>query len=264
MSNPLGTLRPPLEPDPERWLTDDRRRQLFQQFEPVAPLLRRSGLWRAVLGYWVRWQASLDANWTPPEEEACIIQLVDQWMETNSLDDACLTSIELQAKLRVSPAAARWSRQQWGHRLDSLYLESKSKLDMASCRLLRIKDKNLALELYHRIKADETTFENAARDFGQGPERLQGGLIPLQSLEQMPYGLAPLLARLKVGQLSMPLRLDPGYCLVQLERFKPSQLDEGAEERLLAEQLRLWIDSVVDVIVTQVLSHDHQVPNESE
>jgi len=157
-----------------------------------------------------------------------------------------LTEAEVRAKLRVAPALARWSRQQWGHRVESLYLKRKALLDRASCRLLRLSDKNLALELYHRIKAGETSFERAARDFGQGPESQVGGLIPLQPLENMPYGLAPLMTRLEKGRLSMPLRLASGFCLVQLESFQPAQLNAETEDLLLAEQLRVWIEAVVD------------------
>jgi parvulin-like peptidyl-prolyl isomerase len=248
MTQPPAPLTAPQEPDPKLWLSPKRRELLQRQFEASSPLLRQAGLWRAALGYWVRWQASLEAEWQVEEEKAFLDDLVDQWMAKNSLAEAGLSSDELRSKLRVAPAVLRWSREKWAHRLESLYLQRKSQLDRASCRLLRLKDKDLALELYHRVKAGETSFEEAARNFGHGPERHQGGLLPLQPLERMPFGLAPLLERLEPGRLSMPLRLDPGFCLVQLESFQPSQLDDATEQFLLAEQLRLWIDSVVDVI----------------
>jgi parvulin-like peptidyl-prolyl isomerase len=239
----------PFEPDPRAWLTPERCDQLQQQLGASSPLLRQGGLWRAALGYWVRWQASLEADWPAEQEQAVLAELEQQWFAKHSLAEAGLSGAELRAKLRVGPAVARWSRQQWGHRLESLYLQRKSLLDRASCRLLRLRDKNLALELYHRIKAVETSFEQAAQEFGEGPERHQGGLIPLQPLERMPFGLAPLLQRLEPGRLSMPLRLDKGFCLVQLESFQPSQLDPATEELLLAEQLQLWVEAVLDQLV---------------
>ena len=256
MSNSTPTPAAPFEPDPQHWLTPERLALLQQQLGSGATLLRQAGLWRAALGYWVRWQASLEAEWPADEEQACLEDLTQQWQAKHTLKVAGFSAAELQAKLRVGPAVARWSRQQWGHRLESLYLQRKSQLDRASCRLLRLKDKNLAVELYHRIKGAETSFEQAAREFGEGPERLQGGFLPLQPLERMPFGLAPLLQRLEPGRLSMPLRLDPGFCLVQLEQFQSSQLDGATEELLLAEQLRLWIDAVVDRLVAGLSSPD--------
>jgi hypothetical protein len=207
----------------------------------------------------VRWQASLDAVWSKADEESLIAELERQWLAKNSLQVAGLNLEELRAKLRVAPAVKRWSRQQWGHRLESLYLQRKSHLDRASCRLLRLRDKDLAHELYHRIKASEASFEQLAFQFGEGPERAQGGLLPLQTLERMPFGLAPLLESLKPGNVSLPLRLNEGFCLVQLECYQPSQFDEVTEELLLSEQLSLWIDIVVDHISIVLRSPDQVV-----
>ena len=212
------------------------------------PLLQQAGLWRATLVYWVREQASLDVDWDSPEEEKTLDELEEQWRKKTSSDNVELNRNTLRAKLRVKPASAKWSRAQWEHRLESLYLQSKDKLDRASCRVARINNKPLASELYFRVKANETSFEEVARTFGEGPERHEGGLIPLRPLGSMPFGLAPVLERLEPGQISQPMRLGKGFCLVELIELQISQLDEGTGEALLAEQLRLWIDRVVDEV----------------
>ena len=112
-----------------------------------------------------------------------------------------LIQIYLRAKLRVGPAAARWCKEQWGHRLDSLFLQTKNQLDRASCRLIRLRNKSLATELYHRIKAKEVSFAEAAREFGEGPEKHKDGLITLRPLGSMPFGLAPVLDSPKPGTI---------------------------------------------------------------
>lgn len=245
-------LQVPAEPDPRQWLTQARLQCLEKQLGPAASLLRQAGMWRAALGYWVRCQLSLEAPWPAAEEQASLAALEEQWLAKHSLSDHGLSAAELRQKLRVDPAALRWCHAQWGHRLESLYLQRKSGLDRASCRLLRLTDKNLAMELYHRIKAGETSFEHAALEYGEGPERFQGGLLPLQPLDAMPFGLAPLLVRLDLGQLSMPLRLNQGFCLVQLVKRQLSQLDAATGDALLLEQLALWVDSVVELLVTDL------------
>ncbi len=255
---------PLLEPDPEKWLTPQRLEQLNQQIEGSKKLLKQAGLLRAALGYWVRWEVSLEANWGQDEENTILDDLEKDWLEKSSQSEQKQTysDNELREKLRVSPGSLVWAREQWSHRLESIYLERKSQLDQASCRLIRVRDKGIALELHHRIKAGETSFEQAAREYGQGSERRNNGLIPMQTLEKMPFGLAPLLVRLEPGRLSLPMRLGEGFCLVQLESFKPSQYDKATEELLLAEQLRLWIDSVVNYLLS-VLSSEEQAQVET-
>ena len=238
----------PTEPDPKDWLTDERRQQLIQLISSARPFLIQAGLWRSTLTYWVREQASLEASWDPEAEKKKIDELEEQWHAREDSVRKGLNSAMLRAKLRVAPAIALWSREQWGHRLDSLFLKSKSQLDRASCRLIRVRDKHLANELYHRIKAGETSFEAVARDFGEGAERHQGGLIPMQPLRLLPFGLAPVLEHLEPGQFNQPMRLGNGFCLVELIDFQDSQLDEATAEELLAIQLKLWINSVVDVL----------------
>lgn len=242
------SLNAPTEPDPRAWLTEERLEQLMQLLTSARRLLLQSGLWRATLSYWVREQVSLEACWDSQDEQQQLEELERQWRAQTPSWRQSLDPDVLRAKLRVAPAAARWSRQQWGHRLDSLFLQSKSQLDRASCRLIRLSSKPLATELYHRIKAGETSFDAAARDFGEGPERHQGGLIAMQPLGSMPYGLSPVLEHLKPGQISQPMRLGKGFCLVELIEFQISQLNESTSDALLAEQLRLWIDSVVDLL----------------
>ena len=238
----------PTEPDPRTWLTDERRQQLTAKIGSAQPLLLQAGLWRATLCYWVREQASLEAKWDYEEEQNYLDKLERKWGEKKKDRISSLDPNLLRAKLRVGPAANRWSREQWGHRLDFLYLQAKSQLDRASCRLIRISSKALASELYHRIKAGETSFDAAAREFGEGPEREQGGLISMMPLGSMPFGLAPVLEHLKPSKISQPMRLGKGFCLVELIEFKVSQLDQATGDLLLADQLRGWIDSVVDVL----------------
>ena len=252
MTNAPQSLNAPTDPNPHDWLTEARLQQVTQLTSTARPLLIQSGLWRAALTYWVREQASLEANWESVDEKKKLDELEKQWLAKATSDQQGLDAEQLRAKLRVAPASARWSREQWGHRLDSLFLQYKSRLDRASCRIVRVGSKSLATELYYRVKAGESSFEVVARDFGEGPERHRNGMVPLQPLESMPFGLAPLLERLQTGQISQPMRLGKGFCLVELIEFQVSQLDDATCATLLGEQLRLWIDSVVDVLETKL------------
>ena len=245
----------PTEPNPRNWLTVERRNQIMGLIKSSRPLLIQAGLWRATLGYWVRWQASIEVKWPEGEDEKNLDELVEQWRKKNKEKESntvALSDTILRSKLRVNPAVENWSKAQWGHRLDSLYLQKKNKLDKASCRILRVKEKRIASELYFRIKSGETTFASAASQFSEGEEKYSGGLIPLRPLQSMPFGLAPLLQQLETNKVCQPVRLGKGYCLVELLEFHPSRLDEKVERLLLAEQMQLWIDAVVDVLEAEL------------
>ena len=218
-NGPLS-LNTPTEPDPRTWLTEERREQLIRLTSSIRPLLVQAGLWRATLVCWVREQVSLEIYWDPQDEQETLDELEKQWLSKAPSDSQDFDRSALRAKLRVKPASARWSREQWEHRLESLFLQSKGQLDRASCRIIRLSSKALATELYHRIKAGETSFGEAAREFGEGQERHKEGLIALQPLASMPFGLAPVLEHLEPGKVSQPMRLGKGFCLVELIEIK--------------------------------------------
>ncbi len=240
----------PTDPEPLAWLTTERLSRVKETLGQAKTLLITAGMWRAALSYWVRLEASLEIDFSSKEDQDTLNLLESSWLKKNSLEEWGLSQVQLRDKLRVAPASMRWARKQWSNRLETVFLKRKSELDRASCKLLRTTDKDLIKELYHRIKAGETTFEEAARSYGKGSERKNGGLIPMQSLEEMPHGLGPLLSTLEPGGLSIPLQLGKSFCIVELTEWKPCQLDEDTKDFLLSEQLRLWIDFVVDTLLS--------------
>ncbi len=238
----------PSEPDQREWIDRRINDTALQKLCDSKDLLKDAGVWLATLGHWTRLQIVTEATWDQEEENDAIGTLESLWLEKNKLEDANLTREELKSKLKISAACTHWSQEKWGHRIDSLYLQKKTQLDLASCRLLRVSDKDLANELYHRVKAKEASFEELARQFGEGPERIQGGLIPLQPMHRLPFGLAPVLQRLTPKQVSTPLRLNKTFCIIELLKFSPSSLDERTSDMLLNEELKLWISSVVEIL----------------
>ena len=226
----------PLDPRPEVWLEPERLHSLRQQLVQAVPLLSSAGLLKPVLNHWVRLELAQEIV------EAPLDQAAKAQAELNQLvDESCL----------------RWADQQWRPRLKSLYLERKAMLDRASCRLLRQRDKHLSMEIYHRIRAGEASFESLATLHGEGPERLQGGLLPLQPMGTMPLGLPAVLQKLQPGELTMPQRLGAGFALVQLEQLEPACLDGATEQQLLRQELDSWVAAVVEELPAHLTSPQH-------
>ena len=250
----MQQVRASLEPDPVVWLNPSRISELHATFDSSRHILAKSGLLRAVLGYWVRHEASCEAVWESSEESNELNRLAEEWKSKNTLDNVLLSDSTLLEKLRVSPASLIWSRQRWGHLLESSYLHNKDSLDAASCGLIRHNDKNFLNELYHRINSSEVSFEVAASKYGQGPERLSNGLLPLKPISDLPHGLGPLIKKLTPGQLTVPLGLGKKFCLVVLHTYQPSRLDQETEKILLSRFLKEWIDSTVDHALLELMN----------
>ena len=241
-------MKAPTEPEALVWLTQEKLEEAKEKFEGSKSLLRDAGLLENALRYWVQTKIAGEIQIT--DEEKVIDTLSENWRKSNP--DNKIEDVELRRILRVKPACLEWSKQQWGHTVDSIYLKQKSNLSKASCRLIRLQDKDWANELYHRIKNQEISFEQAAIEYGEGPEMKSGGLIPLTKLEEMPFGLAPVMERLKVGELSPPLKLGKGFCIVKSIKYVPSKLDDDTINGIHFEMLMLWIQGVVETVSSAI------------
>ena len=237
-------MKAPTEPEALVWLTQERLEEAKERFKESKSLLREAGLLESALRYWV--QTKIAESIKIEDEDKEMEELSVKWRKSNP--EKVIEEDELRKILRIKPACLEWSKQQWGHTVDSIYLKQKNNLSKASCRLIRVQSKDWANELYHRIKNEEISFEQAAIEYGEGAEMKSGGLIPLKKLVEFPFGLAPLMERLKEGELSPPLKLGKGFCIVKLIKYVPSQLDDETINGIHFEMLMLWIQGVVETV----------------
>ena len=64
----------------------------------------------------------------------------------------------------------------------------------------------------------------------------------------MPFGLAKVIPTLNVDVLAGPFRHGNFYSLIQLNEFRPCELDSAAEDYLLSQQLASWTESTVNYL----------------
>ena len=250
---------PIIDPLPELWLTEDKLNRFLGLFTgKTLEILALSGQLRDVIKYWIRLQICLEIKddeliWPSADLAYELDSLREDWLQKFSIEGLCLNSDLLDIKLLVTPACKKWSYRQWSYKLESLYLEKKDSLDQASCRLIRLSEKNLAHELYYRFLANESTFEQLAVEYGEGPEKFQGGVIPLQRLSNMPLGLDKVLKTLQPEKVMPPARLGEGFALVQLISWEPAVLDDKISNQLLQFEFTCWLESVASYL-QQVLT----------
>ena len=88
-----------LDPSPQEWFTEARQKKIELELLSSFQLLTDSGCVDDVILYWIRRELSYES---PSDKDL-----------------------------------NQWSRKQWGHRIDQLFLEYKNDLDKVSCKLIR-------------------------------------------------------------------------------------------------------------------------------
>ena len=140
-------------------------------------------------------------------------------------------------KNQVDSVIKEWSNQQWGHRLESIYLENKESLDRVTFEMLRVSNQNLAAELYYRLMAKEQSFQQLSWDYGEGPEKKHAGKFQDQCLKDLPAGISPLLRRMKPNEPAKPRRFGKFFVILNLVQITSAQYDQNMKDYLLENQL---------------------------
>lgn len=137
-----------------------------------------------------------------------------------------------------------WARTEWGHKVESIYLESKDDLDAVSFEMIRVKDNFLAVELYYRLTAEEQSFNQISWEYGQGPEKKHAGRFNDRRLKDLPEGLPRLLRKLKPNEVSKPRLFGNYYTILKLIGFRSAQYDLDMQNYLLKARLTRFVSEV--------------------
>ena len=196
------------------------------------------------------------------EQITSLVPIEDSWVEETRLaflngrsSDECLlekgwTSDDLDIHLRRPEALRRFAHQRFAPGLEERFLSSKGSRDQVIYSLLRVKNYGLARELWIRLEEDETTFAEAAREFGEGPEADRQGVVgPMPIGLLQPAMLQDVLRGLKAGELAPPIALGEWQLLLRLEKLTPARLDDQVREQMLQESLDQFLDDRVSKII---------------
>jgi parvulin-like peptidyl-prolyl isomerase len=146
-------------------------------------------------------------------------------------------------------------QQHHGPDVESHFLDRKLHLDQVTYSLIRVRDADLAAEIYQQIREGEADFQQLAPMFAEGQERHSGGLIG-----PVPLGAAhpDLISRLRTGELRQlwePIFVVDIWVVLRLEQRITAQLDEAMRVQLEQELFERWfLERVRAVLAGETLS----------
>ncbi|MEG4089853.1 peptidylprolyl isomerase [Microcoleus sp. Pol12B4] len=169
-------------------------------------------------------------------------QLIDEttqqlWLKKHGMSREFLERVFIPRLLKIE----KFKHQTWHQKLESYFLQSKRSLDRVIYSLIRVKDPEVARELYFRIYEKEQSFAELAREYSQGPEAQVNGIVGPAELGTIHPHLAHLLAISRPGQLWHPIPVEGWLAIVRLETLIPAQFDLAMRQRLLRELFEIWV-----------------------
>ena len=108
-------------------------------------------------------------------------------------------------------------------------------LDQVSYALIRVKDENLASEIYLRIKEGEEDFGDLAAKYSEGSEKNTFGRIGPVGFDKPHPVLARLLQVSQENQLWPPRNIDSWWVIIRLEKMHQTVFCEEISSLLSLE-----------------------------
>ncbi|NJK58469.1 MAG: peptidylprolyl isomerase [Pleurocapsa sp. SU_5_0] len=195
---------------------------------------------------------------TPAE----IDQAYQNFYQTNQINSETELQIWLQRHNMTVPQLEltvirpikihKFKQQTWSNQLESYFWQRQPDLDLVVYSMIKVKDQDLAQELYFRISAGEQTFTAAASQYSQGIEAYTGGIMNPIGIGRLPKLLAQILRSLNPEELHRPIVSDNHFVIVRLEQIIPAKLNSFTAKSLLNEMFESWLKQQLKTLESKV------------
>ena len=139
----------------------------------------------------------------------------------------------------------KWCESNYEGKVNSIFIQKKRDFTRLSYSLIRVKDRNLAWEIFHRLEARESNFVELASKFSEGNESLAGGYIGEAEAIDIVDSIANKLLTMKDGEVSSPFEVEEFWVLIRLNKSKKPSLDKALKRRIVQECGEEYLEEVV-------------------
>ena len=171
--------------------------------------------------------------------------MLNLWVRREVLKDADSGDSDLDVDSEKK-RLLNWCDEKWGTQVNEMFLEKKEFLDVITFNMVRIQNHAVALEVYHRLKGNEASFQQLSNIFSVESDRQSDPLKTKQRIGSLPVALQKILRTMKTGQLSKPISLNSLFLICSVEKIEPAEFSESIKEKLLLDQFSAWASSVAD------------------
>lgn len=225
----------------DRQVKEDELYSLLAQYQLLPRLAREMIIDQAIEGI----------ELTPEEKQQALggfyqqMQITTEEQRQALVHQSGMTVEQLESFVLRDSRLERFKRKTWDDQLEGHFLSSKDKLDQIIYSLIRSKDSGIVQELYFRIQEGEGDFTQLARQYSEGPEANNGGLIGPVELNVPHPQMVQLLKSTPVGKLCLPTQIGEWWVLLRLEKYISSQLDETVRQRLRNDLFQTWLNQQI-------------------
>ena len=163
----------------------------------------------------------------------------------NFLKNKRISEEELHYQIILPLKVSKFAQQNFENEIESYFLERKDFLDEYTFNIIRLKNKDLAYELYFRIDSEESDFINLSETYSYYSELYPKGLYGPKNLQGMNPLIVNKLIIASPGELIQPFQVDKWWIILKLINKKEAKLDKSTSNMILMEIFNKFINNLV-------------------
>jgi parvulin-like peptidyl-prolyl isomerase len=176
-------------------------------------------------------------------------QDLDLWLQQQQLKRDDLTDL-INRELRLQ----KFKTSRWETQVESYFCQRKSQIDRVVFSMIRVKEIDVAEEIYFRLVSEESSFVEQAPLHSEGIEAKTKGISGPVEFGKLDPILANALITLQPLEVLPPLQIGEWWVVLQLETIIPAQLDEEMRQYLTEELFNQWTYEEVQKLISTPLA----------
>jgi parvulin-like peptidyl-prolyl isomerase len=216
----------------------DRLPTLLEQYRLVPQLAREMILDRSIADHRVSEDEQMEAlKRFYQQNQLNTDQDLDKWLQQQRLSREGLVAL-VDRELRLQ----KFKTAKWENQVESHFVQRKAQIDQVVFSMIRVKEVDVAEEIYFRILSQEATFAELAPRYSNGIEAKTKGISGPVELGRLDATLANALIIAQPEEVLAPINISGWWVVIQLEALISAELDDPTRQRLIEELFTLWIN----------------------
>ena len=169
------------------------------------------------------------------------------------LEEQHLSYDELLDKISIPFKKQYYSLEKFGSKAESHFLKRKDTLDKITYSLIRVKNQDVAYDLYLRLEEKKSDFISLVHKYSEGPEKNTNGRIGPISLSNTSPALKELLENHRIGEVLEPVFIDNWWVVIRLEERIEAVFNDAMKMLMACELFEDWLQNESNKVIRSVL-----------
>ena len=135
------------------------------------------------------------------------------------------------------------------NKIETHFLKRKDELDLYKYNAIRVKDSDLAHEIYFQLEGGESNFFDLSRAYSLDKKIFPDGVVGPRNTVGLHPAIREKLRNYNIGNLIKPFQIDNWWFIIKLLEKREASLDQNTSKKMALELCEIFVHDKVNEII---------------